>query len=169
MKNPNDNAETDTILWNEQDGEQVITKLDGTIEKLIELQGYNVLDFEKYYEDKVNGKEVQEHKFFDNVIEEIENCTYEYGNEIVFLAQATICGMGNAILEGKQITIPFDAMCGLHNAGNGSGSLLGINLEKDITLTIGKDCEVFYKDGYRYNVDETHGLVSDAWDTTIKF
>lgn len=167
LQNPNDHAETDTIIWNEQDGEEVITALDGTIEKLIELQGYNVLDFEEYYQAKMNKKEVQENKFFDNLIEEIENCTYNYGNEVVFLVQGTFSEVAKAIKEGKQITIPADAMCGLHNAGNGSGSILDIKLEKDLTLTIGKDCEVFYKDGYSYNVDETHGLVASAWNTDL--
>lgn len=168
LQNPNDHAERDTIIWNEQDGEEIITQLDETIEKLIELQGYNVLDFEKYYQAKKNEKEIQENKFFDDLIEEIENCTYNYGNEIVVLAQAKILDMANAIIDKKQITIPLDATCGLHNAANGSGSLLAIELEKDLNLTIGKDCEVFYKDGYRYNIDETHGLVYGAWQTDVQ-
>ena len=169
LQNPNDHAERDTIIWNEQDGEEIITQLDETIEKLIELQGYNVLDFEKYYQAKKNEKEIQENKFFDDLIEEIENCTYNYGNEIVVLAQAKILDMANAIIDKKQITIPLDATCGLHNAANGSGSLLAIELEKDLNLTIGKDCEVFYKDDYRYNVDETHSLVYGAWQTDVQF
>ena len=111
-------------------------------------------------------------------MEEIDNVTYDTGNQIVFLVQAPILDMATAIQGKGTITIPSDAMCGLFNGGNGSGSLLGIKLEKDITGSIAdmtkpsyqaRDgvLEVFYKDGYRYNVDEVYGLVASAWNTNV--
>ena len=116
--------------------------------------------------------------FLDSVVEEINNCTYDYGNQIVFLVNAPITEMADAIQNGGTLTIPADAMCGFVNCGNGSGSVLEIKLKQPFTGKLrdmkkpayqdnSGDLEAFYYDGYRYNVDEIYGLVNDAWDAKV--
>ena len=159
-----------TVEWSKAENreKEEIDTIEPSIVKLLESQGYTKEAFIEYYEAKMNEEEVQEQAFFKNLIEEIENCTYNYGNEVVLLCQGSFVEIAAAIRDKKTITIPDNALCGLHNGGNGSGSTLDISLEKPVTGVIGQDLMVYMKDAYHYNVDETHGLVASAWNSDIK-
>lgn len=159
----------------DEDGDY-IKEVDGVnpmLEKLLVSQGYTAEQFIEYFNKGEKGD-----TFLDSVVEEINNCTYDYGNQIVFLVNAPITEMADAIQNGGTITIPADAMCGFVNCGNGSGSVLEIKLKQPFTGKLrdmkkpayqdnSGDLEAFYYDGYRYNVDEIYGLVNDAWDAKV--
>lgn len=159
----------------DEDGDY-IKEVDGVnpmLEKLLVSQGYTAEQFIEYFNKGEKGD-----TFLDSVVEEINNCTYDYGNQIVFLVNAPITEMAGAIQNGGTITIPADAMCGFVNCGNGSGSVLEIKLKQPFTGKLrdmkkpayqdnSGDLEAFYYDGYRYNVDEIYGLVNDAWDAKV--
>lgn len=159
----------------DEDGDY-IKEVDGVnpmLEKLLVSQGYTAEQFIEYFNKGEKGD-----TFLDSVVEEINNCTYDYGNQIVFLVNAPITEMAGAIQNGGTLTIPADAMCGFVNCGNGSGSVLEIKLKQPFTGKLrdmkkpayqdnSGDLEAFYYDGYRYNVDEIYGLVNDAWDAKV--
>ena len=159
----------------DEDGDY-IKEVDGVnpmLEKLLVSQGYTAEQFIEYFNKGEKGD-----TFLDSVVEEINNCTYDYGNQIVFLVNAPITEMADAIQNGGTLTIPADAMCGFVNCGNGSGSVLEIKLKQPFTGKLrdmkkpayqdnSGDLEAFYYDGYRYNVDEIYGLVNDAWDAKV--
>ena len=159
----------------DEDGDY-IKEVDGVnpmLEKLLVSQGYTAEQFIEYFNKGEKGD-----TFLDSVVEEINNCTYDYGNQIVFLVNAPITEMAGAIQDGGTLTIPADAMCGFVNCGNGSGSVLEIKLKQPFTGKLrdmkkpayqdnSGDLEAFYYDGYRYNVDEIYGLVNDAWDAKV--
>lgn len=159
----------------DEDGDY-IKEVDGVnpmLEKLLVSQGYTAEQFIEYFNKGEKGD-----TFLDSVVEEINNCTYDYGNQIVFLVNAPITEMAGAIQNGGTLTIPADAMCGFVNCGNGSGSDLEIKLKQPFTGKLrdmkkpayqdnSGDLEAFYYDGYRYNVDEIYGLVNDAWDAKV--
>ena len=159
----------------DEDGDY-IKEVDGVnpmLEKLLVSQGYTAEQFIEYFNKGEKGD-----TFLDSVVEEINNCTYDYGNQIVFLVNAPITEMAGAIQNGGTLTIPADAMCGFVNCGNGSGSVLEIKLKQPFTGKLrdmkkpayqdnSGDLEAFYYDGYRYNVDDIYGLVNDAWDAKV--
>lgn len=159
----------------DEDGDY-IKEVDGVnpmLEKLLVSQGYTAEQFIEYFNKGEKGD-----TFLDSVVEEINNCTYDYGNQIVFLVNAPITEMADAIQNGGTLTIPADAMCGFVNCGNGSGSVLEIKLKQPFTGKLrdmkkpayqdnSGDLEAFYYDGYRYNVDEIYGLVNDAWEAKV--
>lgn len=159
----------------DEDGDY-IKEVDGVnpmLEKLLVSQGYTAEQFIEYFNKGEKGD-----TFLDSVVEEINNCTYDYGNQIVFLVNAPITEMAGAIQNGGTLTIPADAMCGFVNCGNGSGSVLEIKLKQPFTGKLrdmkkpayqdnSGDLEAFYYDGYRYNVDEIYGLVNDAWEAKV--
>lgn len=132
------------------------------IKKLLKTQGYTAKEFIDFY-----NKGDSDNKFFNSLKNEIDNSTYNYG-EIVFLGQAELLDVAKAIEDGGEIEIPETSVCGITESGNGSGSMLEIKLEKPIKGTIGKDFDIFYKDGYHYNVDEIFGLVYSCWDAKLK-
>lgn len=159
----------------DEDGDY-IKEVDGVnpmLEKLLVSQGYTAEQFIEYFNKGEKGD-----TFLDSVVEEINNCTYDYGNQIVFLVNAPITEMADAIQNGGTLTIPADAMGGFVNCGNGSGSVLEIKLKQPFTGKLrdmkkpayqdnSGDLEAFYYDGYRYNVDEIYGLVNDAWEAKV--
>lgn len=74
--------------------------------------------------------------------------------------------------KGKgSITISKDTMCGLFDVWSGGGSLLGIELDKDVVLPIKCIWVAEIETGksqYGYSVDSVYGLVGSAWDGTVK-
>ena len=60
-------------------------------------------------------------------------------------------------------------MCGLFNPWNGGGSVLEVQLEKDIEipLSILFDVSMDGEKTYGYDVNEVYGLCGDAWDAEV--
>lgn len=73
--------------------------------------------------------------------------------------------------KGKgTITISKDTMCGLFNVWSGGGSLLEIELDKDVVLPIRCIWNAEIETGksqYGYSVDNTYGLIGSAWDGRV--
>lgn len=79
------------------------------------------------------------------------------------------------ILEDRKgkgtITISKDTMCGLFDVWSGGGSVLEIELDKDVVLPIKCIWKAEIETGkseYGYSVDNVYGLVGSAWDGVIK-
>ena len=79
------------------------------------------------------------------------------------------------ILEERKgkgtITISKDTMCGLFDVWSGGGSVLEIELDKDVVLPIKCIWKAEIETGksqYGYSVDSVYGLVGSAWDGEVK-
>ena len=74
--------------------------------------------------------------------------------------------------KGKgTITISKDTMCGLFDVWSGGGSVLEIELDKDVVLPIKCIWKAEIETGkseYGYSVDSVYGLVGSAWNGTVK-
>lgn len=74
--------------------------------------------------------------------------------------------------KGKgTITISKDTTCGLFDVWSGGGSVLEIELDKDVVLPIKCIWKAEIETGkseYGYSVDNVYGLVGSAWDGVIK-
>lgn len=74
--------------------------------------------------------------------------------------------------KGKgTITISKDTMCGLFDVWYGGGSILEIELDKDVVLPIKCIWKAEIETGkseYGYSVDSVYGLVESAWDGEVK-
>ena len=79
------------------------------------------------------------------------------------------------ILEDRKgkgtITISKDTTCGLFDVWSGGGSVLEIELDKDVVLPIKCIWKAEIETGkseYGYSVDSVYGLIGSAWDGEIK-
>lgn len=74
--------------------------------------------------------------------------------------------------KGKgTFTISKDTTCGLFDVWSGGGSVLEIELDKDVVLPIKCIWKAEIETGkseYGYSVDNVYGLVGSAWDGVIK-
>lgn len=128
-----------------------------------------------------------EDKFIESCIQEFENLPSHMGT-VTFLVKMNLFHLFNLMeLQKKEydekgkydprkneisksyIVLGKETMCGLYNPWDGSGSVLEIELDKDVKLPI-KYC-VFCVDGckmYGYDVGDVYGMMNSAWKETLK-
>ena len=137
-----------------------------------------------YYVDREEDKD----KFIESCIQEFENLSSHMGT-VTFLVKMSLFQLFDLLElqnneydeKGKYdprkneksksyITLGKDTMCGLFDNWNGGGSLLEIELEKDVKLPI--KYAVFSVDGCkmygRYDIGEVYGMSSSAWKEVLE-
>lgn len=137
----------------------------------------------------LNGEDIKfEDKFIESTIEELENLPSHMAT-LTFLVNMPLFDYfdlreamaaeeklnDSYVLEDRKgkgtITISKDTMCGLFDVWSGGGSLLEIELDKDVVLPIKCIWQAEIETGksqYGYSVDSVYGLVGSAWDGTVK-
>lgn len=137
----------------------------------------------------LNGEDIKfEDKFIKSTIEELENLPSHMAT-LTFLVNMPLFDYfdlreamaaeeklnDSYVLEDRKgkgtITISKNTMCGLFDVWSGGGSLLEIELDKDVVLPIKCIWKAEIETGksqYGYSVDSVYGLVGSAWDGTVK-
>jgi len=103
--------------------------------------------------------------FLTSVCQELENQSYEMGVMTV-LAKTSIEDFIKMQSGDKEITFSKDCMIGIYNPWNGSGSVLEIELEKDLVFSTDmiRDIQIEgIKPQWEYTVDDAFGLVGSCW------
>jgi hypothetical protein len=112
--------------------------------------------------------------FINSCIQELENLSSHMGT-ITFLVKMSLFQVFDLIelSQNKKsksyVVLGKDTTCGLYDSWNGSGSVLGIKLDKDVKLPI-KYAEICVE-GCRmrgYDVDEVYGLIDSCWKHSLK-
>lgn len=166
-------------------GSREPVQVDGYVAKVIEAQGYSVeqvgaaLDeLQARFEQKPDDVSCQVvvdklaetyGKFVASMAAEIDESRYGASCEFAVLATMTVKDYAKLGDAAAEITVPANAMCGLFNRHDGSGSLLGVKLEKPLTmvsLDLGEaQIENRGKNiGYFITVDKCYGLVGTCWE-----
>lgn len=68
----------------------------------------------------------------------------------------------------KKIVIDKDAVCGLYDTWSGAGSVLEINLEKDVVLPLKYVSSALPDGGRGWSVANVYGVCSSMWTPTLK-
>ena len=143
----------------------------------------------KAIKEVINGNEYKgDDKFIKSCIEELENLPSHMAT-LTFLVNMNLFDYfdlreamesekklnDSYILEDRKgkgtITISKDTTCGLFDVWSGGGSVLEIELDKDVILPIKCIWRAEIETGkseYGYSVDSVYGLVGSAWDGTVK-
>lgn len=141
------------------------------------------------YVEKLNTDKVS--KFTKSVVQELENAT-SHMNTLIFLVKMPLFEFIQLreIMRAEEeanksyhyeerkgksyITISKKSDCGLYDIWNGGGSVLEIELEKDVKLPVKAifdvwiDCRGCKANGRGYDVDEVYGLSGEAWHGEVK-
>lgn len=153
---------SDSLKWEEKDGEEQLVGVNKEIEEFIKSQGYTVEQFiEAWNTDKKGG-------FLGTLCDEIDE-TIANGNEgvLVFLAKVplrTAIDMIDAERDNKSVEVSDDSMCGIVNFGDGSGGTLEINLAKNYKITNLKNWDFVPDVVLTYGIDRIYGLTGSAWE-----
>lgn len=129
---------------------------------------------------------VNKDKFIESCIQELENLPSSMGT-ITFLVEIPLIKLFDLIELQKAeydergeydpnlnersksyFTLDKSTMCGLYDSWCGAGSILEIELDKDVNVPI--KYAKFAVDGlkmYGYDVDEVYGLTSNCWRNTL--
>lgn len=103
--------------------------------------------------------------FLTSVCQELENQNY-YMGVMTVLAEMSIKDFIKMQSGEKQVTLPKDAMIGIFNPWNGSGSCLEIELEKPLAFSTDmvRDVQIEgVKPQFEYTVDSVYGLIGTCW------
>lgn len=103
--------------------------------------------------------------FLTSVCQELENQTYDMG-VVTVLAKMSIKDFIEMQKEDKEVTMPKDCMLGIYNPWNGSGSVLEIELEKELVFSADmvRDVQIEgVKPQWEYTVNDTYGLIGSCW------
>lgn len=136
-----------------------------------------------YYIDRIKDND----KFVESCIQEFENLPSHMGT-VTFLVKMDLFRLFDLMelqkdeydekgkydprkneISKSYIVLGKDTMCGLYNTWDGGGSVLEIELDRDVKLPV-KYC-VFCVDGCKmrgYDIGEVYGMCESAWKETIK-
>lgn len=160
-------AQGDALL--EKDKRNILSISSG-LSRLLDGQGYTMDDLRNamgsYQQHGCPENAQDKPAFLPSLCQELENHTYSMGC-ITVLAEMNMYELAKLLRKDTQITFPTNAMLGIYNPWNGSGSLLEIELEKPLTLS-SKDIFKIQIEGsghpkYEYTVDQTYGLIGSCW------
>lgn len=168
--------------YNGEYGETIDDK--ASIVWLTKQQGYK----KSQLNSALRNSEYSNSKFLKSMEQEIANCT-THMNAITFFVKTTLdeglklaesikkdrekdtCESYTRARESKgkgYITLNKDTPCGLYDCWLGAGSVLDIELEKDVKLPI-KYVDSALPDGCRgYSISEIYGRSNDFWENTIE-
>lgn len=118
----------------------------------------------------VSGTAKSDNKFIKSLYQEIVNMCIDESRTLVFLAKVTVADYFK-IIEGryKSISIKKDVMCGLYDYYAGGGSVLELDLQKDVKISK-KNVYFIQLEGYNkrgYSVDDVYGLCGSAWKSDL--
>lgn len=139
---------------------------DNALAYLVKQQGYDLEEILGIY--KADKK--SSNPFINSVVEELNSQTYDMGlltvltkasgKDALDLLNAIACNYGS-------ITFPRNAMLGIFNEWNGSGSCLEIELDKDFIVPCNMVFETQFegcgRNGVSYTVNDTYGLIGSCW------
>lgn len=136
-----------------------------------------------YYVDRDKNKD----KFIESCIQEFENLPSHMAT-VTFLVKMSLFELFDLIeLQNKEydekgkydprkneksksyIVLGKETMCGLYDSWSGGGSVLEVELDKDVKLPI--KYAVFCVEGCKmhgYDIDEVYGLIDSCWKGTVK-
>lgn len=136
-----------------------------------------------YYVDRDKNKD----KFIESCIQEFENLPSHMAT-VTFLVKMPLFDLFDLIeLQNKEydekgkydprkneksksyIVLGKETMCGLYDPWSGGGSVLEVELDKDVKLPI--KYAIFCVEGCKmhgYDVDEVYGLIDSCWKETVK-
>lgn len=167
---------------------------DSMVKRLVEQQGYTMDDLsavaKDYFHDcygedgqpesftfrDENGENISydkrfemftatHSKFLSTVCQELDNMGYSFG-VVTVLANMSMNDYAKMLQQDSEVTMPKGCMLGVFAPWNGSGSVLEIELDKDLTFNREDIYDVQIegvKPDQGYTVNQTYGLVSSAW------
>ncbi|MBQ7818576.1 MAG: hypothetical protein IJ341_02645 [Bacteroidales bacterium] len=108
-----------------------------------------------------------------SIRDEVLNCT-THMNALIFLVRMslgelfTLYERQNMLKTRGSIVLSKQSRCGLYDAWSGAGSLMEIDLEKDVVLSLSNVYSII-PDGceHNYGVAEVYGVTTDFWTPTL--
>lgn len=118
---------------------------------------------------KRNGKELVTYEQFAT---EIMNSSAP-ANLLTFVATIKLSDLSDAGFNLQEITIPKGNYCGIFSSNYGGGSVLEMELQKDITLKLNEKPYDYFNlcidsdKSYGYSIDEVYGLIREFYGNPI--
>lgn len=119
----------------------------------------------KDYDERYSKFRDDHNTFLTSVCQELNNFP-NYMGVMTILSSMSMYEFAEMMKPGKEIVIPMDATLGVFNPWNGGGSLLEIELEKELVIPSEAIWDVQIEGaalGHQYSVDSVYGLIDRNW------
>lgn len=141
--------------YNSVPGEVINNK--SSILWLVKQQGYSKTQLNN----AVRKEEFDGSKFLKSVFQELINVT-THMNALAFFVKMTLKEFIDLKENPRKIILPANTSCGLYDPWNGAGSVLEIELDKEVVIP--KRFAEPHIDGTRgYGIDEIYGMCGSFW------
>lgn len=124
---------------------------------------------ERASEEEISYDKGFQNPFIDSCMQELYNLP-SHMSCLCFLVTMTLGQIIECKQNPKAITVPKTTMCGLYDPWYGGGSLLEIDLPKELTIPT-EMVWLICPDGAKvvgYDVDDVYGLVGSCWNASAK-
>lgn len=145
------------------DIEELVIPKESSILWLVKQQGYTEQDLL----DVINSRYDKKNKFLDSLNAELLNsCTSI--NALTFSIKMQLKQVIDLLNDPTDIVLDANTSCGLVDFWHGSGSLLGIELEKEVIIPK-KYARVTVDGSVGYSIQEIYGMCPSFWTDSVLF
>ncbi len=119
----------------------------------------------KDYDERYSKFSDDHNTFLTSVCQELNNAP-NYMNIMTVLCSMSMYEFAEMMQPGKETVIPLDATVGIFNPWNGGGSLLDIELEKNLVIPSEAIWDVQIEGAtldHQYSVNKVYGLIDREW------
>lgn len=121
------------------------------------------------YETRVDLFTAGRSRFLVSLCEELDNQTYSWGC-VTVLAEVSMKAFAEMMKPGAEISMPCDAHVGIFAPWNGSGSILGVELAKNLVFTREDIYDIQIEGAepdFGCSVDHDYGLTRGCWKEPV--
>lgn len=178
--------EQDTALWDVEmdpaEAEEILSE-DSGLKFLVEQQGHTMQELKQtrdayidaFYRNNADRNASYDgfyeafskthNPFLSSLCQELDNM-HNHMNCMTILARVDMYEFAQMMQPGKEISFSKDTMVGIYSPWNGGGSVLEIELEKDLVVPSEKIWDVQIEGAnldYQWSVNQTYGLIQSCW------
>lgn len=147
------------LSYNAREDEEI--EDESSILWLVKQQGYT----KEHLNNAIKHNDFHNSKLLKSIIQECQNVT-THMNTLSFFVKMTLKEFIDFSDSNNSITLKSNTSCGLYDCWNGAGSVLGIDLERDVVIPA--ELINAHIDGARgYGVDSIYGMMSSFWTETV--
>lgn len=151
---------------------------DNSLTYLIHQQGYTCREYFNVLNQNQHGYGMDcKCNFIESIVDEVTNCTADCMAEITVLVRVNgkelVEFLNYLCDENRKLNLCFskDSEIGIFNEWIGSGSLLGINLEKELVISkdMIRNIQIEGAKSQSYTVNEVYGLIGSCWRNVMSY
>ena len=158
------------LSWLVKQQGYTMSQLQKTMQEYDEFFYGDNADHQASYDKRYEAFTQKHSRFLSSVCQELDNAP-NYMNTLTILAEVSAYDFARMMQDDNEIVFPKNVMLGIYSPWQGGGSVLEIELEKDLVVPTSLiwDAQIEGAQSVsQYTVDSTYGLVASCWKNPLE-